>query len=85
MEGEPASPLTTLGKLLNHYHQHNIIHHTLERGNWGIKDKLDSLKYIVHEQALYTAPSLSALRQPVKKWKLYTEVRSANTGVMLMI
>lgn len=42
----------------------------LERDYRGIKDELDSLKYIVHEQALYTAPSLSALRPPVKKRKL---------------
>ena len=42
----------------------------LERDYRGIKDELDSLKYIVHEQALYTAPSLSALWPPTKKRKL---------------
>lgn len=42
----------------------------LERDFRGIKDELDSLKYIVKEQSLYTAPSLSALRPPVKRRKL---------------
>ena len=42
----------------------------LEREFRGIKDELDSLKYIVTEQSLYTAPSLSALRPPVKRRKL---------------
>ncbi len=39
----------------------------LERDYRGIKDELDSLKYIDNEQALYTAPSLSALRPPIKR------------------
>ena len=42
----------------------------LERDFRGIKDELDSLRYIVTEQSLYTAPSLSALRPPVKRRKL---------------
>lgn len=42
----------------------------LERDFQGIKDDLDRLKYIVSEQALYTAPSLSALRPPVKRRKV---------------
>ena len=42
----------------------------LERDYRGIKDELDSLKYIVNEQSLYTAPSLSALRPPIKRRKL---------------
>ena len=41
----------------------------LERDFRGIKDELDSLKYIVSEQALYTAPSLADLRPPVKRRK----------------
>ncbi len=41
----------------------------LERDFRGIKDELDSLKYIVTEQSLYTAPSLSALQPPVKRRK----------------
>lgn len=40
----------------------------LERDYRGIRDELDSLKYIVSEQALYTAPSLAALRPPIK-WR----------------
>ena len=42
----------------------------LERDFQGIKDELDSLRYIVAEQCLYTAPSLSALRPPIKRRKL---------------
>jgi hypothetical protein len=38
----------------------------LERDFRGIKDELDSLKYIVSEQSLYTAPDL---RPPVKRRK----------------
>ena len=38
------------------------IHEKLERDFRGITDDLDCLKYIVKEQALYTAPSLSSLR-----------------------
>jgi hypothetical protein len=42
----------------------------LERDCRGIKDELDNLKYIVAEQALYTAPSLSDLRPLVKRRKV---------------
>ena len=42
----------------------------LERDYRGIRDPLDSLKYIVAEQELYTAPSLPDLRPPVKRRKL---------------
>lgn len=41
----------------------------LERDYRGIRDKLDSLKYIVAEQALYTAPSLQALEPLIKRRK----------------
>lgn len=41
----------------------------LERTYSGIKDELESLQYIMTEQALYSAPSLSDLRPPPKRRK----------------
>ena len=50
----------------------------LERDFRGIKDELDSLKYIVAEQSLYTAPSLADMRPPVKRRKLAEDSDSSS-------
>ena len=52
----------------------------LERDYNGIRDPLDSLKYIVAEQELYTAPSLSDLRPPVKRRKLRKSPDNSDTS-----
>lgn len=44
----------------------------LERRYQGIRNDIEQLKYILREQELYSDPSLSALRPPVKRRKLDT-------------
>ena len=52
----------------------------LERDYRGIKDDLDRLRYIVTEQALYTAPSLAALRPRIKRRKIEDEMSSDDSS-----